>query len=72
MRSTFLDPGQMSARLNIEAPQETPDGQGGVTSTFVETASVWALIASPASSSARAFACTWECWRTSRSVRWNP
>lgn len=44
MRSTFFDPGQMSARLNIEAPVEAPDGQGGVTTTFVETASAWALI----------------------------
>ena len=44
MRSTFFDPGQMSARLNLEVPVETPDGQGGVTATFVETASAWALI----------------------------
>lgn len=44
MRSTFFDPGQMTARLNLEAPAETPDGQGGVTPVFVETASAWALI----------------------------
>ena len=44
MRSTFLDPGQLTARLNIEAPTETPDGQGGVMADFVETASAWALI----------------------------
>ncbi|WFS01750.1 phage head closure protein [Rhizobium tumorigenes] len=44
MRSTFFDPGRMTARLHLEAPLETPDGQGGVTRTFVETASCWALI----------------------------
>ncbi|MDE1186272.1 MAG: phage head closure protein [Pantoea sp.] len=44
MRSRFFDPGQMTARLTLEAAVETPDGQGGVTKTFVETASAWALI----------------------------
>ena len=44
MRSTFFDPGQMTARLTLEIPVETPDGQGGVTQTFLETASAWALI----------------------------
>ena len=28
MRSTFFDPGRMNARLELEAPVETPDGQG--------------------------------------------
>lgn len=44
MRSTFFDPGRMTARLNLETSVETPDGQGGVTRNFVETASAWALI----------------------------
>lgn len=44
MRSTFFDPGQMSARLNIESKVETPDGQGGITATYMETGSAWALI----------------------------
>ncbi len=44
MRSTFFDPGRMTARLNLEAPVETSDGQGGVVRTFVETASCWALV----------------------------
>jgi SPP1 family predicted phage head-tail adaptor len=44
MRSTFFDPGQMTARLALEAPVDTPDGQGGSTKSFVETASAWALI----------------------------
>lgn len=44
MRSTFIDPGQMTARLALEAAVETPDGQGGVTRTYVETGSAWALI----------------------------
>ena len=29
MRSVFFDPGQMTARLDLERPVETPDGQGG-------------------------------------------
>ncbi len=44
MRSTFFDPGRMTARLELEAPVETPDGQGGATVTFEEKASAWALI----------------------------
>jgi SPP1 family predicted phage head-tail adaptor len=44
MRPTFLDAGQLTARLSLEASVETPDGQGGTTKTFVEMASVWALI----------------------------
>jgi len=44
MRSTFFDPGRMTARLELEAPVETPDGQGGVTVNFEEKASAWALI----------------------------
>lgn len=44
MRSTFFDPGRMNARLELEAPVETPDGQGGATITFEEKAAAWALI----------------------------
>ena len=44
MRSTFFDPGQMTARLDLEAPVETLDEQGGATIAFEERASAWALI----------------------------
>jgi SPP1 family predicted phage head-tail adaptor len=40
----FFDPGQMTARLDLETPQETPDGQGGVTLGWTGTASLWARI----------------------------
>jgi SPP1 family predicted phage head-tail adaptor len=44
MRSVFFDPGQMTARLDLEAPVETADGQGGAALSFVEVASLWARI----------------------------
>lgn len=44
MRSVFLDPGQMTARLELEAPVETPDGQGGATLAYEAVASLWARI----------------------------
>jgi SPP1 family predicted phage head-tail adaptor len=44
MRSVFLDPGQMTARLDLEAPEETSDGQGGATVAFTSVASLWGRI----------------------------
>ncbi|MGO4439639.1 phage head closure protein [Rhizobium sp. RAF56] len=44
MRSTFFDPGRMTARLALEAPVATPDGQGGASIAFEERASAWALV----------------------------
>jgi SPP1 family predicted phage head-tail adaptor len=44
MRSTFFDPGRMTARLELETAVETPDGQGGATVVFEAEAAVWALI----------------------------
>lgn len=44
MAATFLDPGQMTARLVLEAPQAVPDGQGGETTGWVPVASLWARI----------------------------
>ncbi|MCF6370472.1 phage head closure protein [Rhizobium halophilum] len=38
----IFDPGQMTARLVLEAPVEMPDGQGGVTVTWEEVRSLWA------------------------------
>ncbi|SMF48934.1 phage head-tail adaptor, putative, SPP1 family [Xaviernesmea oryzae] len=40
----FFDPGQMTARLDLEAPQAEPDGQGGATVTWQVVASLWARI----------------------------
>ncbi|WP_425374219.1 phage head closure protein [Neorhizobium lilium] len=40
----FFDPGQMTARLDIEAPQPFADGQGGATLIWQVLASVWARI----------------------------
>jgi len=44
MRSVFFDPGQMTARLELEAPAETPDGQGGAAVFFTALAAVWGRI----------------------------
>lgn len=40
----FFDPGQMTARLDLEAPIAAPDGQGGATLTWDVMASLWARI----------------------------
>ena len=39
-----LDPGMLNARLVLERPEEAPDGQGGVTVSFIAMASLWAHI----------------------------
>ncbi|KQS77464.1 hypothetical protein ASG25_03410 [Rhizobium sp. Leaf384] len=44
MRTDTIDPGRMTARMNLEVPVETPDGQGGMSRTFVPTGPLWALI----------------------------
>jgi SPP1 family predicted phage head-tail adaptor len=44
MRSVFFDPGQMTARLELEAPGESSDGQGGATIVYAAIASLWARI----------------------------
>ncbi len=41
---TFFDPGQMTARLDLEVPEAEPDGQGGATVTWTVAASLWARI----------------------------
>lgn len=40
----MIDPGRMKTRLVIEAPNETDDGQGGVTRDYVAAATVWAAV----------------------------
>jgi SPP1 family predicted phage head-tail adaptor len=44
MLLTFFDAGQLTARLDLESPSETPDGQGGVTQSHAVAASLWARI----------------------------
>ena len=41
---SFFDPGQMTARLELETPLPVPDGQGGAAITWAATASLWARI----------------------------
>jgi SPP1 family predicted phage head-tail adaptor len=72
MRSTFFDPGQMTARLELEAPVEKPDGQGGAVITFEARASAWALIepvgyAIEEEADGRVFTLTHRIW-----LRWRP
>lgn len=44
MRPLVLEPGDMTARLELEAPEETADGQGGAMVVFNAVASFWARI----------------------------
>lgn len=44
MKLTFLDAGQLTARLDLESAVETPDGQGGATVAHVVESSHWALL----------------------------
>jgi SPP1 family predicted phage head-tail adaptor len=39
-----IDAGRLTARLVLEEPQATDDGQGGADVTFAEIARVWALV----------------------------
>lgn len=44
MNLTFLDAGQLTARLDLESRTETPDGQGGVTVSHAVESTLWARI----------------------------
>lgn len=44
MNMTFLDAGQLTARLDLESAVETPDGQGGVTVSHAVESSHWARV----------------------------
>lgn len=44
MVAATLDPGQFSARLDLEMRSDTSDGQGGVVSNYAVIRSVWARI----------------------------
>ena len=51
MNLTFLDPGQLTARLDLEAPTDLTDGQGGTLPGWSLLRSLWACI-EPVSQSA--------------------
>lgn len=44
MRLTFLDPGKLTARLDLERADETADGQGGVIVTWSAVTTLWGLV----------------------------
>ena len=44
MPRTVFDPGQMTARLDLQNPVVSPDGQGGAAVSFETVASLWARI----------------------------
>ena len=44
MPRLLIDPGQLTARLDLEAPAEVSDGQGGVFVTWYAMASLWAIV----------------------------
>ena len=44
MSAGVIDPGALSARLVLERPVETPDGQGGMAQSFTALATLWARI----------------------------
>ncbi len=39
----MIDPGELNRRLVLEAPVETPDGAGGVTRSYAEVTTLWAV-----------------------------
>lgn len=44
MAKAILDPGQMSARLDLEMCNDASDGQGGILAGFAPVASLWARL----------------------------
>ncbi|MGF9562574.1 phage head closure protein [Neorhizobium sp. JUb45] len=44
MPVTFFDPGQMTARLELEVAEALPDGQGGAVMVWTIASSMWARI----------------------------
>jgi SPP1 family predicted phage head-tail adaptor len=45
MRADIFDPGRMTARLDLEFPLDTPDGQGGAVRSYTAGGAMWTLIA---------------------------
>lgn len=44
MKLTFMDAGQLTARLELERPEDTDDGQGGAVRSHVSQGALWARI----------------------------
>ncbi|MCC0033953.1 MAG: phage head closure protein [Hoeflea sp.] len=44
MTAMFVDPGRLNARLTLETPPETDDGQGGIAGDWTFIAALWARI----------------------------
>lgn len=44
MRTDTIDPGRMTARMELEMPVDTPDGQGGISRAFESAGALWTLI----------------------------
>ena len=44
MGGMFVDPGRLNARLTLETPTETSDGQGGIAGGWTFVAALWARI----------------------------
>ncbi|WCJ63238.1 phage head closure protein [Agrobacterium tumefaciens] len=44
MNLVFLDPGKLTARLELELCTDVPDGQGGATESWTVLRSLWAAI----------------------------
>ena len=44
MDTVTLDPGQLSARLDLEMRNDSGDGQGGIVPNFAPVTSLWARI----------------------------
>src|SRR3954454_24397669 len=40
----MIDPGRLKTRLQVQAPVETDDGQGGVTRSYTTMATAWAQV----------------------------
>lgn len=40
----MIDPGILNRRLVLEAPADTPDGQGGFVRSYVAVSTVWASV----------------------------
>jgi head-tail adaptor len=41
----MIDPGRLKTRLQIQAPMETDDGQGGVARSYATQTTAWAQVA---------------------------
>lgn len=48
----MIDPGRLKTRLAIQAPAETPDGQGGTLRDYTTIATAWAAVTPVASRAA--------------------